>query len=202
MKRTLPVLTLVLLLLTACATSHPSPEPGPVHPVVERAMEGAIIGRNIGWAAGILAAVLGGGGGTEDLDDAIDRYRRVRDAGTVIGAVVGAAKGASEEAEREAERSSEFEQQFAELHHIPNIEVLRVAPDRIELRFAAVPEQQTLDRIAVVFAGRTERAIDIESAGDAALDVREALIELGVPASSMNARRVDGMAGVVIHVRA
>lgn len=201
MNRTLPVLALTtLLLLTACATSHP--EPVPVHPAVEGAIEGAIIGRNVGRAAGIIAAVLGGGSGPEDLDEALDRYRRMRDAGTVIGAVIGAAKGASDEAAEQAARVDELEQQFAELHHIPGIEVSRPEANRIELRFAAVPDRQTLDRVAAVFAGGRERALDIEGAGDAALVVREALIDLGVPPASMNARRVDGMVGVVIHVRA
>jgi hypothetical protein len=55
--------------------------------------------------------------------------------------------------------------------------------------------------MAAVFAGREERAIDVEAAGDAALDVRESLIGLGVPASSLRAHRDNGVTGVVMRIR-
>jgi hypothetical protein len=146
--------------------------------------------------AGVLAAVLGGPE-RESVDDTIDRYRRTRDAVVVTSAIVGATKGAVEG----SQRGYVLDLQFAELHQIEGVEVFRPFPDQIDVYLGSSPASQTLTAIAAVFAGREERAIDIEAAGDAALDVRESLIGLGVPAAGLRAQRDNGLTGVVLRIR-
>jgi hypothetical protein len=212
MTRWFTVFALALLLLVGCSTSNHSAEPVPVDPatdptivgtVDEAVLEGSIeaeeaarTGRRIGRVAGVLAAVFGGPQ-RESIDDTIDRYRRTRDAIVVTSTLIGATKGAVEG----AQRGHELDLQFAELHEIEGVEVFRPFPDQIDVYLASSPDSQTLTAIAAVFAGREERAIDIEAAGDAALDVRESLIGLGVPATSLSAHRDNGVTGVVLRIR-
>lgn len=210
MKRTTAAFAFVLL--AACASSRPAVEPPPAadpyrEPVVGTAEEaaveriaaveeGAAKGRAIGSVVGVLAAVFGGSR-SESLDDAIDRYLLARDAGEAIGAVVGATKGVGSS----EKRVHEFDVQFAELQKIEGIEVTRPFPDELQVRLASVPAPETLAAIADVFEGRPERAIELEGAAEAVLSIREALIELGVSSSSLNARRNDAIDGVVLRVR-
>lgn len=217
MTRKLPVPALAaFLLLAACSSSRPvvtvgttcppdpRTEPTVVAAVVEGASQaienaerGAEIGHRVGVVAGVIAAVFGGSG-TEDLDEVFDRYRRVHDTATIAGAVIGAATGAKDG----AERGFELDRQFAELDAIEDLEVTRPATDLIDIRFLVAPSEDLLEQIAAVFVDRTDRMITIEGPGDTVLDVRDALIDLGVPASSLNAQRVDGMTDVVLRVRA
>jgi hypothetical protein len=210
MKRSLATLALALL-LTACATSKPAPQaevdpatdPSIVGAVDEAAREGSIqgaeaaeAGHRAGVVAGVLAAVFGGPR-RESIDDVFDRYRETRDAVEVTSAIVGTAKGATEG----AKRGFQFDLQFAELHKLEGVEVFRPQPDEIDARFSSTVSRQTLEGIAAVFAGREERAIDIKAAGDVALDIRDELIELGVPASSISARRDDRLQDVDLRIR-
>lgn len=212
MTRCFPVFALALVLLVGCSTSNPAAEPVPVDPVTDPTIVGAVdeavlqgsieaeeavrTGRRIGRVAGVLAAVFGGPE-RESVDDTIDRYRRTRDAIVVTSALIGATKGAVEG----AQRGYELDLQFAELHEIEGLEVFRPFPDQIDVYLESFPDTQTLSAIAAVFAGREERAIDIEAAGDAALDMRESLIGLGIPASSLRAHRDNGLTGVVLRIR-
>ena len=212
MTRWFPVFALALLLLVGCSTSNPAAEPVPIDPVTDPTIVGAVdeavlqgsieaeeavrTARRIGRVAGVLAAVFGGPQ-RESVDDTIDRYRRTRDAIVVTSALIGATKGAVEG----AQRGYALDLQFAELHEIEGLEVFRPYPDQIDLYLASSPDSQTLEAIAAVFVGREERAIDIEAAGDAALDLRESLIGLGVPASSLRAHRDNSLTEVVLRVR-
>jgi hypothetical protein len=211
MTRSLPLLALTSVLFVACTTSRPVTEPGPFHPIDEPSLIGAIdeaelqgsaeaaagarTGRRIGRVAGVIAAVFAGPE-TETFDEMVDRYRFVRDASEITGALIGAANGASEG----AKRGYQMDLQFAELKEIEGLQVSRPFPDEIEVRIAAMPDEQTLTAIASVFAGREARAIDIEAAGEAALDVREALIAMSLPAASLDAHRNDELAGVLLRV--
>lgn len=211
MKRTLAAFA--FLLLAACSTSKPhATEAVDVDPVTEptiagavdeavmeasiEAEEGAIQGRRIGRVVGVLAAVFGGPQ-SESLDDMVDRYRRTRDAITVTGALIGAAKGAT----AGAERGYEFDLQFAELVEIEGLQVTRPFPDEIYVRFDGVPTPDTLAQIAVVFSGREARAIAIEGPADAALALRESLLDLGVEAARLDAHRDDALQAVAFRVR-
>lgn len=212
MTRWFPVFALALLLLVGCSTSNPAAEPVPVDPVTDPTIVGAVdeavlegsieaeeavrTGRRIGRVAGVLAAVFGGPE-RESVDATIDRYRRTREAVEVTSAIIGATKGAVEG----AQRGYELDLQFAELHQIEGVEVFRPFPDQIEVYIGPSPESQTLAAIAAVFVGREERAIDIEAAGDSALDIRESLIGLGIPASALRAHRDNGLTGVVLRIR-
>ena len=212
MTRWFPVFALALLLLFGCSTSNPAAESVPVDPAADPSIVGAVdeavlegsieaeaaarTGRRIGRVAGILAAVLGGPE-RESVDDTIDRYRRTRDAVVVTSALIGATKGAVEG----AQRGYELDLQFAELHQIEGLEVVRPFPDQIDVYLENSPDSQMLAAIAAVFVRREERAIDIEAAGDAALDIRDSLIGLGVPASSLRAHRDNGLTGVVLRIR-
>ena len=91
--------------------------------------------------------------------------------------------------------------QFAELTKIEGVEATRPVPDEIHVHFSSAPSRELLAEIAAVFAGRTERAIDIAGAGETALDVGEALIDLGMPASSLESQRDDDVEGVVLRIR-
>ena len=212
MNRWFPLLAMCLLLLVACSSSNPANQPAAVDPVTdpsivgavdEAVLEGSIEGeaaaqtaRRIGRVAGVLAAVFGGPQ-SESIDDTIDRYRQTRDAVEVTGALIGATKGAVEG----AKRGYQFDLQFAELHEIEGLEVIRPVPDEIEVRLPSSPSPQVIAEIAAVFAGREERAIDIEAASDGALDLRESLIELGLQSTSVSAHRDDQLAGVLLRIR-
>lgn len=214
MVRWLPALT--LLLLVGCSSARPATAPRPlvnraVDPVTEpsivgavdeavlqgtsEAEKGAVVGRRVGRVAGFLAAIFGGPE-KESLDDTIDRYRRTRDAVTVVGALIGAADGVMDG----AERGFELDVQVAELHSIAGVEIFRPAPDLVEARMANVPDARTLAAIAAVFKGREPRAIQVEAAGDVALDVREALIAEGLPHETITARRNDDLSGLLLRI--
>ena len=179
---------LALVFFVACSTSRPAPPP--VDPITEPTIigavdeaalqgsaegeEGARIGRNVGRVAGVIAAVFGGPE-RESVDDMIDRYRDTRNFAETAGAIIGATHGAVEG----AKRGYELDLQFAELTRIPGIEVTRPFPDLIEVH---IDDRSPLDAIAGVLIGREARAIEIEAACDTAIDTRDALIDLGVPA--------------------
>ena len=208
MKRWLPVIALALL-TTACATTQPAPavdpttDPTVIGAVDEAAREASIegaqaakTGRRIGRVAGVLAAVLGGSE-CESVDEMVDRYRFTRDTIELTSAAIGASKGAK----AGAKRGHVFDLQFAELHQIDGVEVFRPYPDVIDIQFASSPSRALLTQIAAVFTGREERVIDIDAAGDEAFDVRDKLIELGLPAAGLLAHRNDEMPGVALRVR-
>jgi hypothetical protein len=213
MTRRFLILPLTLFLLVACSTSKPASEPVPVDPVTEPTIVGALdeavlqgtmegeaaaeTGRHVGRVAGLLAAVLGGSEKGETIEETIDRYRRTRDAVEITAAVIGTTKGAVEG----AKRGYELDLQFAELHQLEGLEVTRPWPDQIDARFTSSPSDEMLAGIAAVFAGREQRAIQIEAAGEAAIDIREALIELGVPPSSFDVQRNDELEDVVLRIR-
>ncbi len=212
MTRSLLTVAFTFLLLVACSSSRPAAEPVPVDPVTEPTIVGAVdeavlqgtiegeaaaeTGRRVGRVAGVIAAVFGGPE-SETIDETIDRYRRTRDAAETTAAVIGATKGAVEG----AKRGYELDLQFAELHQIEGLEVTRPYPDIIDARFASSPSEQMLGDIAAVFVGREERVIRIEAAGDEAQAIRDSLIDLGVPASSLQARRDDELQEVVLRIR-
>jgi hypothetical protein len=210
--RSLPLLAFASVALLACSTARPAPPPPPVDVITEpsivgavdeaqlqgsiEAQKGAEIGRRIGLVAGVVAAVFGGPD-HESPDDTIDRYFITLDAAEAAGALIGAAKGAK----AGAKRGYQLDLQFAELHEIEGLEVTRPYPDQIDVRLPASPDDQTLAAIAAVFAGREERAIEIEGAGDAALALREALADRGVTYASLRAQRNDEIGDVVLRIR-
>ncbi|HYK03828.1 MAG TPA: hypothetical protein VE974_18875 [Thermoanaerobaculia bacterium] len=213
MARRFLILPFIVLLLVACSTSKPASEPDPVDPVTEPTVVGALdeavlqgtiegeaaaeTGRVVGRVAGLVAAVLGGPEKGETIDETIDRYRRTRDAVEITAAAIGTTKGAVEG----AKRGYELDLQFAELHKLEGLEVTRPWPDQIDARFTSSPSDQLLAGIAAVFAGREQRAIQLEAAGDTAMDIRESLIDLGVPASSFDVQRNDELEDVVLRIR-
>ncbi|HEY0143374.1 MAG TPA: hypothetical protein VGF48_20950 [Thermoanaerobaculia bacterium] len=157
--------------------------------------QGAAVGRRVGRVAGFLAAVFGGPK-SESLDETVDRYRRTRDAVTVVGAIIGATDGAMEG----AERGYDLDVQFAELHAMEGLEVFRPAPDLIEVRFASTPDPETLVAVAAIFLKHAPRAIQIEAAGDTPLDIREVLMAEGLTHDSIATHRNDDLAGVVLRL--
>ena len=209
-------LVFALVACVACSTSRPSHiatfntidparEPSVAGVDDEAAREasagaerGAKTGRRIGRVAGVLAAIFGGPS-HETLDDTIDRYRRTRDAATVVGAIIGATKGAMDGAD--AEEGFETDTEFAELLKIDGLEVTRPFPDQIDVHLALAPDPQTLTAIALVFAGHDDRTFDIEGPEGTAFSVRESLIELGLTSSRLSAHRADALDEVVIHIR-
>lgn len=209
--RRLPIVVLSVLLFAACATSRPAATAEPIDPVtdptiiaavdqavaegIDTAEKGARIGRRVGIVAGVLAAVFGGPS-HESLDDAIDRYRDTRDLAEITGATIGLAQGATEG----AKRGYELDLQFAELHAIAGVQVVRPLPDLIEVHLSSTPSLETLEQIATVFAGRTPRAIDIEAPGDTPLAIRDALISLGIDEADLVTRRDDELAEAVLYV--
>lgn len=212
MTRSFSLLAFVLVFQVACSTAKPVAEPVEVDPVTdptivgavdEAVLQGTIEGaeaarqaRRIGRVAGVLAAVFGGPS-HENLDDTLDRYWRTREAVETTGALIGATKGAV----AGAQRGYQLDLQFAELQKIEGLDVIRPFPDQIDVRFANEPNPQLLANIAAVFAGREERFIEIEAAGDAAMDIREALTDHGLSASSIEAHRNDDLEGVVLRIR-
>ena len=196
-----------LLVFVACASSNPAPPPDPVDPMTEptiigaveeaaiqgtaEAEQGARIGRRIGVAAGVIAA-LTGGPETESLDDMLDRYRDTRNAAQTAGAIIGGTHGAVEG----AKRGFSLDLQFAELTQIPGLEATRPFPDLIDLRFT---DRALLPDIANVLIGRDARLIEIEAAGDTALEVRNAFVELDAP-GRFDLVRNDERMNIVIRI--
>lgn len=209
MKRWFPMSAFALVLLAACSTSKPAVVVNPVtDPTIigaidESAREGSIAaaegaqaGRRIGRVAGVVAAVLGGPK-YDTVDAAIDRYRLTRDLAETTGAIIAGSRGAK----AGAKRGMELDLQFAELHKIDGVQVTRPMPDQIDVRFATSPDPLTLRDIAAVFAGREERAIDIQGPDDSSFAVRDSLIDLGLPHTAMQARRNDDLSGIVLRIR-
>ncbi len=162
----------------------------------EQAEAGARTGRHVGIVAGALAAVLGGPH-HDSVEGMVGRYVITRDAATVAGAIIGGVKGGKEG----AKRGSELDLQFAALKKIDGLRVSRPTPDRIDVFMETVPSHETLAAIATVFAGHEQRSIDIEAADPVPLDLRDALIDLGVPESSISVQRNDDLEGTLIRIR-
>lgn len=224
MTRWYSALGFASLFLVACTTTQPSLEKiavdpisgaritGNVDPVTDPTIIGSVDeaareaqieseaaarkGRQIGNVVGVLAAVFGGPR-HDTWEDAVARYVIVRDLSEATGAIIGASKGAK----IGAQRGLELDKQFAELHNIEGIEVTRPTPDRIDIRTAGIPSNQTLANIVKVFHGREERSIDIEAADPIPLDIRDSLIDLGLPASSISVQRNDRIDDVIIRIR-
>jgi len=209
MNRWLPVVALTLLVLSACATTQPvasvdpTTDPTAIGAIDEAAREASIegaqaakTGRRIGRVAGVLAAVFGGPE-CESVDDMVDRYRFTRDTIEITSAAIGASKGAR----AGATRGHVFDLQFAELRQIEGVEVFRPYPDVIDVQFASAPSRSLLAQVAAVFTGREDRVIDVDAAGEEAFDVRDALIDLGLPAPGVIAHRNDERSGIALRVR-
>lgn len=210
MTRSVPVLGISILLFTGCAASNPPPPA--VDPVtgativasIDEAVAegtddvavGARIGRRVGVVVGVFAAVLGGPS-YESVGDMVDRYRNTRDAVEITGALIGAAKSGAPG----AKQGSDFDEEFAELLEIDGIEVTRPLPDRIDVAIPNQPSAEMLADIAAVLTRHVEGTIDIDAAGDAALDIRESLIDHGLIASHVNAHRFDRITGVAMRIR-
>lgn len=209
MNRRLPLFAVVLFVV-ACSSSRPAPETVEIDPVVdptiigavdEAALQGSIegaeaarVGRRIGRVAGVLAAVLGGPE-SESVDDVVERYRETRDAVEITTTAIGVTKGAV----AGAKRGYAFDLQFADLQKIDGVQAVRPFPDEIELHLASAPAPETLASIASVLTRAEERAIEIESA-DNAFDVRESLIDLGLAADTLNARRNADVQDVMLRI--
>lgn len=212
MTRWFPVLAFAVLFQVACSTSKPMTEAAEVDPVTdptivgavdEAVLQGTIEGeeaarqaRRIGNVVGVLAAVFGGPE-RESFEDALDRYWSTRDAIEITGTLIGTTKGVV----NGAKRGHELDLQFAELQKIEGLDVIRPFPDQIDVLFANTPNPQLLTDIAAVFAGREERFLEIEAAGDAAMDIREALTDYGLSASNIDAHRNDALENVVLRIR-
>jgi hypothetical protein len=209
MKRWFPMSAFALVLLAACSTSKPAvvvdpvTDPTIIGAIDESAREGSIAaeegartGRRIGRVAGVVAAVLGGPR-HDTVDDAIDRYRFTRDAAEATGAIIAGSRGAK----AGAKRGMELDLQFAELHRIEGVKVFRPTPDQIDVLFDVSPNPLMLREIAAVFAGREERAIDIQGPDDSSFAVRDSLIDLGVPHSAMQVQRNDHLRGIILRIR-
>jgi hypothetical protein len=210
MTRWIPLFALVLL--AACSTTQPVAEPVAVNPVTDPTIAGAIdeaavqgsinaeavapSARRAGRIAGVIAAVVGGPE-RESVDSIVDRYRMTRDVVEGTTLAIAASKGAT----AGAKRGFQLDLQFAELYQLPDVDVFRPSPDQIDVHIERVPSQQTLSRIAAVFVGREERDIEIQASGSAALDLRDSLISLGVPATSLTAHRNDDLPAAVIRIR-
>jgi hypothetical protein len=211
MIRSLPVVTLAVLLVVGCSSSRSASRIPPVDPVTEPTIVGAVgeavaqssedgaaaaqTGHRAGVAAGIFAAVFGGPE-SESVGEMIDRYRRTRDTIEATSAIIGATKGAVEG----AKRGWDLDLQFAELHEIEGVTVYRPFPDQIEVRFASAPSRAMLADVAAVFTRHEERTVDIEAPGSEALDIRDTLIEFGMLSSSISAQRNNALTEVALHV--
>jgi hypothetical protein len=211
MKRWLPFLALTLLLPIGCASStqpapqaavDPGTEPTAIGAIDEAARqagiegeEGAARGRRIGKVVGVFAAIFGGPQ-YDSVDGIIDRYRISRDIGETIGGAIGTSRGAA----HGAARGLEMDKQFAELLKVDGIEVGRPYPDLIEIHMASSPGLGALESIAAVFAGREERAVEIEASGNSAMNLRESFIALGMPGSSLTTRCNDDLVGVIVRI--
>lgn len=209
MRRSVLVLP-AFLLLVACSSTKaprhtlesidPARDPSVVGTIdeatreaAENAAEGAEKGRRVGQVAGVLAAIFGGPE-VESVDDMVDRYRRTRDAATAIGAVIGATSGAIEG----GQRGYAFDEQFAELHALQGVEVLRPVPDLIEIRFT---DRQLVDQIALILLKGAQRNVTIEAEGTVANEIRDELIAHGLSGDTLYAYQNEEVAGVLLSVR-
>jgi hypothetical protein len=209
MTRAVPILVAALLVLPACSTTKPSPPaPDPVtDPTIVAAVEEAVIegtiegeaaartGRRIGMVAGVVAAVFGGPE-SESLEEAVDRYRDMRDAGEAIGAVIGGTRGVVDG----AKRGYQLDLQFAELQQFDMLSVTRPFPNEIQVIFDNARAQEAVAAITGVLAGRDARDIDVIAAGDEGVPVRDSLIEYGVARELVRVRRDDEIEGTVVLV--
>jgi hypothetical protein len=212
MKRSLPALAFSLLILTACATRGPYPEPSEVNPVTdptvigavdEAAIQGkiegekaAVTGHRIGIVFGTLAAVLGGGS-HDSLDEAIGRYIVTHDLVATTVMLAGATKGTVEG----AKHGAVLDQQFAELHAIVGVTVLRPYPDDIEIHVPIHAPGEVFDAMVNVFANREPRVLDLYGKDESILDVRDALLSRKVVAAQVNAHRDETVEDGVVIVR-
>lgn len=191
---------LAIAFFVACSSSRPASPP--VDPTIDPTLAGAVeeavlqgtvegeeaarIGRRAGRIAGVIAAIVNDG-------DVVENYRTTRDAVidtvTAIGVTHGVVEG--------AKRGYELDLQFAELTKITGVDAFRPFPDLIEVRFS---DYDVLPQVVTVLAGRTERSLEVEAAANAALDVRDALIELGVEPASIRATRNDNLSGAMLRI--
>lgn len=208
MTRRLPLLVLIAVLVAACSsTKHvpqpaPSYQPAPIPRVVDevdettiRIQDALVTGRRVGRVAGLIAAVFGGGS-SETLDETIDRYRRTRDAVTVAAVVVTAAKVAIDEAEVERELDTQVDL----LCELDGVEVTRLSSSQLDIRFTNDPSDATLTAVANALLARGARAIAVEGPGQSSLEIRDALIALGVEPAIISAHRKNDLSGVVLRV--
>lgn len=210
MKRIFYSAILLLLLLSACATSRQTAQSSPdfVHDptaigaIDEGVREGTAAGEDVepaarraGRAAGILAAVLGGPD-SESVDDVIDRYRAARDATHTAIVAATATKAAIEG----AQFGYDFDVQFAELLQIEGLDVTRPYVDEIVIRFQRAPEQATLEAIAKVLVGRQERAVTIQGGDECATSIYTGLAGLGVSYAKLD-RDVTEPSTTIVYVR-
>jgi hypothetical protein len=227
MKSKLALLILGSLLVTACSTTQPPVDPyrdptiigavsgavdGAAQPVAD-VQNAATTGRRIGTAVGVFAAIFGGGK-CENIEDSIDRFLTVRAAGEVIGAAVGVAQVARKMNATDPavsgpplsnpivegwNRGLALDVQMAELQKIDGIEVTRPAVDQLDIRFA-YSENAPLHAIACAIGNGVGRSIVVEAPADLAFEVRERLIEQGLPSSLIESHRNQDLSGIVIHV--
>jgi len=204
-NRAFPLLGVVLAFLVACSTTKPqttnidpSTDPTVIGAVDAAVMQGAAeaeagarTGRRIGIAVGLVSAIFGGRP-YESIDESIARYRAARDTGEAIGAIAGGAHGAK----AGAQRGFQFDLEMAELKKLDDLDVTRAAPDEIVVRFTD-PATPRLADIARIVGGRR---IFIEAAGDAGVAVRDALIDHGVAASTLQSHRNDKLSAVALHI--
>jgi hypothetical protein len=209
MKRWFPMSAFALVLLAACSTSRPVvvvdpvTDPTIIGAIDESAREGSIAaeegartGRRIGQVAGVVAAVLGGPR-HDTLEDAVGRYLLTRDLAEATGAIIGGSRGAKAGAKtRHGARPA-----ICGTAQDRGVKVFRPTPDQIDVLFDESPNPQMLTEIAAVFAGREERAIDIQGPDDSSFAVRDSLIGLGVSNAAIQARRDDHLRGIIIRIR-
>lgn len=210
MTRSLPALAVASLLLVACSSSKPvAQQQQPVDPVTdptviasvsEAAMQGSIESqeavakvRRAAVVAGVIAAVAGGPK-VDTPEGIVDRYFHAHDAVEATAATIGLAKGAT----AGAKRGFELDQQFAELHKLEGVDVIRPVPDEILARFSTSPTPELLANIASVFANREQRNVDIEAPGDVASHIGDELTALGV--KGIETHRNDDLAVTVLRI--
>lgn len=209
MRARLALLLLVSSTLTmACATArHPEPDPATDPTIIgavdtasqdateavasPEAVHAATVGRRVGTVVGVVSAIFGSS--SEPIEQSIDRYRRIRNAGESIGLATAVAPAAT----RGWQRGLAFDQQMAALKNIDGVELYRPAPDQIDVYFAHA-NTTNLAAIACAVEGRT---LEVEGGGGTSFDVRDALIDHGIPRERVSSHRNDTMQGVVLHVR-
>ncbi|HWW59956.1 MAG TPA: hypothetical protein VN181_01185 [Thermoanaerobaculia bacterium] len=157
----------------------------------EEAAAGAKTGRRIGIAVGLVSAIFGGAP-YESIDESIARYRAARDTGEAIGAIAGGAHGAN----AGARRGFQFDLEMAELKKFDDLDVTRPAPDELIVQFTD-PATPRLADIARIVGGRR---IFIEAPGDTGIAVRDALIDHGVAASTLQSHRNDKLSAVRLRI--
>ena len=207
--RTIPAFLLLLAVLTGCSTAktptvavEPIREPvvlgvHPEAPPIE--LETAFkVGKGIGHVAGVLAAIFGGPG-SESLDDALDRYRRVRDAAVVTAVIIGATQAAA--AAEAVEAEPVLARERAALQQLDFVRVTQPYPDQLEVRFTTPPTREMLAEVVEIVSGGESLTFTVEGPGSLLLDVRESLIVLGLPSSAVSAHRTEGAGEVVLRIR-